>query len=177
MKALRRWRERVTDTGASAVEFALVVPLLILLVFGIIDFGGLFAQQLALNNGVRQGARAAVVAGSPSTQTCAQIVSGAQSASGPAIAFDTSRIAIKTTIISSTTGATTRTPCDNSASFQVTSSSTVKPCVGSYDLSTNTANSLKVEAQYQSTFLVPIPLPISAPMLRATAVYKCEFNS
>ena len=59
---MRRWR-RGGDSGATAVEFALIVPILIVLVFGIIDFGALFGQQLALNHAVREGARAAVVAG------------------------------------------------------------------------------------------------------------------
>ena len=44
-----------------AVEFALIVPVLLLIVFGIINFGVLFSQQLTLNNAVREGARKAVV--------------------------------------------------------------------------------------------------------------------
>jgi Flp pilus assembly protein TadG len=177
MKALQRWRGRATDRGASAVEFALVVPILIVLVFGIIDFGGLFAQQLALNNGVRQGARAAVVAGSPSTQTCQQIISGVQRASGPALALDTTKIAIKTNLVSSTNGATLAAVCTNNATFVTTSTDTSVACRTSYDKVNNVSNSLKVEAQYQSSFLVPIPLPLTPPVLRATAVYKCEFSS
>ena len=49
------------DAGASAVEFALVVPIVLLLVFGIINFGFVFSQQSTLNNAVREGARRAVV--------------------------------------------------------------------------------------------------------------------
>jgi Flp pilus assembly protein TadG len=43
------------------VEFALVLPILLLLTLGIINFGYLFGQQLSLNQAVREGARAAVV--------------------------------------------------------------------------------------------------------------------
>lgn len=68
------WVERARasrrDDGAAAVEFALVLPLLMMLVFGIISFGILFAQQLSLGNGARQGARLGVVA----DRTCADIV-------------------------------------------------------------------------------------------------------
>jgi hypothetical protein len=43
------------------VEFALVVPVLITLVFGLIDFGLWFSNSLAANTGVREGARQGIV--------------------------------------------------------------------------------------------------------------------
>ncbi|KRE94590.1 hypothetical protein ASG76_09230 [Nocardioides sp. Soil774] len=43
------------------MEFALVVIPLLMIVAGIINFGFVFAQQLALDNAVRAGARAGVV--------------------------------------------------------------------------------------------------------------------
>jgi len=42
------------------VEFALVVPLFFILVFGIFDFGRLFYTQLTLQNALRQAGRFAV---------------------------------------------------------------------------------------------------------------------
>jgi Flp pilus assembly protein TadG len=59
-----RWRidkDTRTDRGASAVEFALVVIPLLMIIAGIVNFGFAFAQQLALDNSVRAGARAGVV--------------------------------------------------------------------------------------------------------------------
>ncbi len=50
-----------TERGASAVEFALVVIPLLMVIAGIVNFGLVFAQQLALDNSVRAGARAGVV--------------------------------------------------------------------------------------------------------------------
>lgn len=50
-----------TERGASAVEFALVVIPLLMVVAGIVNFGFVFAQQLSLDNAVRAGARAGVV--------------------------------------------------------------------------------------------------------------------
>ena len=49
------------DRGAAAVEFALVVPLLLLLVFGILDYGRFFFDSVSLRQGAREGARQAVV--------------------------------------------------------------------------------------------------------------------
>ena len=54
----RRARE---ERGASLVEFALIPPLLMLFVFGIIEFGGTYNNFVSLRNGVREGARLAVV--------------------------------------------------------------------------------------------------------------------
>ncbi|MGB5566661.1 MAG: TadE/TadG family type IV pilus assembly protein, partial [Acidimicrobiia bacterium] len=41
---------RQGERGASLVEFAVVLPLLILLVFGIMEAGWLFAQQVEIRN-------------------------------------------------------------------------------------------------------------------------------
>jgi Flp pilus assembly protein TadG len=49
------------DDGASAVEFALVLPILVLLLFGIISFGLYFAASLGLSNASREAARYGVV--------------------------------------------------------------------------------------------------------------------
>ncbi|HKJ27083.1 MAG TPA: TadE/TadG family type IV pilus assembly protein [Anaerolineales bacterium] len=43
--------------GQSIVEFALVIPLLILLIFGALDLGRVFQAAITLTNSVREGAR------------------------------------------------------------------------------------------------------------------------
>lgn len=43
------------------MEFAIVLPLLVLLLFGIIEFGWLFAMNLDVKHGAREGARLAAV--------------------------------------------------------------------------------------------------------------------
>jgi hypothetical protein len=45
------------EKGQAMVEFALITPLLILLLCGIIDFGWIFGNQLILNNASRDTAR------------------------------------------------------------------------------------------------------------------------
>jgi Flp pilus assembly protein TadG len=53
-----RWRD---DRGAAAVEFALVLPILILLLFGIIEFARVWNVRQTLTDAAREGARVAVV--------------------------------------------------------------------------------------------------------------------
>ena len=50
-------RRGTRDRGAAAVEFALVFPLLLLMVFGIIDFGRALNAQITLTQAAREGAR------------------------------------------------------------------------------------------------------------------------
>jgi Flp pilus assembly protein TadG len=57
----RRGRRARTERGASAVEFALLSPILFLLIFGIVGYGLWFNDSLNVRQGVREGARQAVV--------------------------------------------------------------------------------------------------------------------
>jgi Flp pilus assembly protein TadG len=62
MKALSTRRPvRRSEEGQAMVEFALVIPVLLLLVFGIIQFGILFNNYVTLTDAVRAGARQAAV--------------------------------------------------------------------------------------------------------------------
>ncbi len=49
----------------AIVEFALVAPLLLLFVFGVVDFGRVIYVYVTLNQAVNEGARAAIVASAP----------------------------------------------------------------------------------------------------------------
>lgn len=49
------------ERGANLVEFAILAPLLIVLVFGIVDFSWVFAQNLGVRSGAREAARIAAV--------------------------------------------------------------------------------------------------------------------
>jgi Flp pilus assembly protein TadG len=46
------------DRGAVIVEFALIVPILMILLVGIINFGVAYNTQIALQGAAREGARA-----------------------------------------------------------------------------------------------------------------------
>jgi Flp pilus assembly protein TadG len=55
--------------GASAVEFALVLPVLAVILFGLIDYGLFLNNSLSVRQGVREAARAGVVE-TPATAPC-----------------------------------------------------------------------------------------------------------
>lgn len=58
VNAVRRFFAMAEPTsGAAVVEFAVALPLLIVLVVGIFDFGGAFNLKQELSNAVREGAR------------------------------------------------------------------------------------------------------------------------
>ncbi len=52
-----------SESGAELIEFALVFPLLLLIVLGIVDFGFLFQRMEVVTNAAREGARVAVLPG------------------------------------------------------------------------------------------------------------------
>lgn len=58
MTKLHRIRD---EQGQTATEFALVLPVLALLLFGVIQFGILFNNYVTLTDAVRSGARKAAV--------------------------------------------------------------------------------------------------------------------
>ncbi len=58
---------RVCDRGTATVEFAIVVPLLLMLVFGIIDFGRMAGQHVQLSAAARAAAQALALNDNPTT--------------------------------------------------------------------------------------------------------------
>ena len=68
------------EQGQSMVEFAIVLPLLVVLLFGIIQFGIAFNNYLALTDAVRAGGRKAAVSresGDPAGAATAAVRSAA----------------------------------------------------------------------------------------------------
>jgi hypothetical protein len=62
-------RER-NERGSTLVEFALILPLILFLVFGIIEFGTVYSSQISVRQGVREGARQGAVANWGTTSSC-----------------------------------------------------------------------------------------------------------
>lgn len=150
------WRTRGRrDDGAQLVEFGLILPVLLLIILGIINFGFVFGQKLSLNQAVREGARKAVV---DKSATNATITGYVQDATGGLISPKTAVTPVKSDI---------QDPDTATGAF---SSSGNRDC----DDYNKIGGQLRVEAQYQSSWLVPLPLNIPAPKLTSVAVFRCE---
>ena len=52
---------RSGEDGATMVEFALILPMLLLILMGIIEFGWMFTQAMEVRHSAREGARMAAV--------------------------------------------------------------------------------------------------------------------
>jgi len=64
------WMSKIRnrDEGASLVEFAFVLPFLLLLILGVIEFGWLLGLNNYVRHGEREGARFASVNGGTNTE-------------------------------------------------------------------------------------------------------------
>lgn len=147
-RGYRRRDQRAREDGAQAVEFALVLPILLLVVFGIITFGIIFAQQLALGNAAGQAARSGVVG----ERTCGEIVAEA-AANAVTLAMPSASEEVE--VIVSRDGV----PCSSDATI---------PCEGS-----DPGDNVEVRASFVSAPLVPL---LGDVTLNGTGVFRCEFS-
>lgn len=82
-------RQRLENiSGQALVEFALVFPIVILLLVGMLEFGLVFNAYLSINNASREGAREASLGGSDS-----EIVSSVADAS-PTLSLTAANVSI-----------------------------------------------------------------------------------
>jgi Flp pilus assembly protein TadG len=153
---------RPRERGAVAVEFAIIVPILLLLVFGVIQFGFFLAQQTTLNGAVRTGARFGSVNAFTSTHTCAAVIQRVRDAA-TTIGMNGSSVSVTVKLNGTTRCDTTGTsyagaPCTDAAATAAT------------------PGMLSVQASYVSKYFVPMPLPGSSMTLKGTGSYQCEYH-
>ena len=70
-----------SEQGQAAVEFALCLPLLLLILCAVIDFGWVFAHELSLSTAAREGARVAIINADDSACVSKATVKAKESAS------------------------------------------------------------------------------------------------
>lgn len=68
MKRLLSGKRKLLRRAAVAVEMAVVTPLLLTMLFGIIEFGWLFTVRSTMVNAAREGARLGALPGSTETE-------------------------------------------------------------------------------------------------------------
>lgn len=103
-RSRRAAARRRGQSGAAAVEFALVFPVILLLTFAIIEFAFLLRDYVGASQAVRDAVRVASVgAQQGGTGTQADIVAGHRGTGTPSFAFDASQ---------AVTGGSTAVPSD-----------------------------------------------------------------
>lgn len=82
------------DDGVAAVEFALVMPLLLLLIFAIIDFGRIFWEQATLSGAAREGVRLVALGKTDPATITSTTVDAASGMSGVTVTIKVNGVAV-----------------------------------------------------------------------------------
>jgi hypothetical protein len=137
------WRSARQETGAAAVEFALVASVLITLVFGIVDFGWLLNRTTLITNASREGAREGVVTrvGGPGPGARAAVTS---SLTAVGIQTTTNAADIDEALISVTCS---KPPFDPGPTCNVDASDSTAPVTG---------DKIKVQIDYKHSWITPV---------------------
>lgn len=96
---------RLSEAGAAAVEFALVLPLLAMLLLGVVTMGLAYGDHVALSNAVREGSRfgaAAPNTGSWGSSVVTDTVGSYANTDNPLTSSDVCALLIKQTTVSGT---------------------------------------------------------------------------
>jgi Flp pilus assembly protein TadG len=76
-------RLRKNEDGAELIEMAIVLPLLLLLIMGMVDFGFLFQRYVVLTNAAAEGARVASLPGYSAADVTARVAAYAANGGVP----------------------------------------------------------------------------------------------
>lgn len=148
--------------GASAVELALVLPVLIMLLFGAIQFGQLFLQDLAVGNAAREGARIGVVAGT----TCGEVMTRARDVAAASSSIDRSLVVVDRTLVDDSATPVATQPCPPHAG----GSDASLPCDGA-----DVGDRLVVTTTYVGRLDIPLVMSRTVD-LTGTGVFRCEYT-
>jgi Flp pilus assembly protein TadG len=154
-------RARRDQQGAAALEFAVILPLVMVVLFGIIEFGIAFTQTIALNNGARQGARLGAVA-----ESCDAILTETRSAS-QTLGVDQGLVSVSVSV-----RAPDGSVAGGCAANPVSPGDATLPCEDAAAGST-----LVVTTTFLSPLVIPLS-PVDAPTLQLTGTgeFRCEYS-
>lgn len=144
------------------MEFALLLPVMLLLLFGMIETGFLVAQKLALGNAARQGARYGTIETNSGAPTCADIGDRVREAAR-APRMNPGAVTVEVLRGSASGGmAAAADPCSSGP-----------PCTGSAF-----GDQLFVTSSFQGRLDIPAPVfgMDRAVTLTSTGVFRCEYS-
>jgi Flp pilus assembly protein TadG len=145
---------------------ALVLPILLMLVFGIIQFGMVFAQKLALSNAAREAARLGVVqTPGEAPPTCGEIVDAARSRAQTVGMSGGSAVSVEIRQLDDVNSAPTGTPCSDSQD------PTFLPCKDS-----GPTGAIAVTMKFTSSLAIPFSVFVDPLQLDGQGVYRCEYH-
>jgi Flp pilus assembly protein TadG len=166
-----------SQRGAAAVEFALVLPILILILFGIINFGIVLAQKASLANAVRIGARYGSVNAYATTHSCQSVVDKVRASAGTIGIGATNNTQIGVTVSVLKPDGTTwpSLGCSAAVGVEAPTAATAAPCTN-LNASKTAPDSLLVETTFDSKLSIFTPGLGSSFNLTNASTFQCEYN-
>jgi Flp pilus assembly protein TadG len=149
------------EDGAAAVEFALIVGVLAMLIFGMFQFGLAFFQLQNLRAAAREGARIGAVGG-----TVSQVKQRVADDSDGALPANSAAVNVESTTNGTTWVAASTRACPLPQSQTVQSATRVR-----IDLS---SASLPTSLQHIFTVNIPLLPPISLRSATVSGEFRCE---
>lgn len=156
------------NDGAAMVEFAFMMPLLLVFIFGVEEYGRLFLAQSTLERATYAAARCGGVSGAPSTTTPSPIC--------PDLTTITSFANTQLWGIVSSSAVTFTPQISNSGSTFTTVNSA---CVANTNATGYSTAYVTVRASYPFSFIVNIPALVNSGSstsvtLQATSIYPAQ---
>jgi Flp pilus assembly protein TadG len=110
---------RPKQRGAAAIEFALVLPLYLLAIDGVMEFSLVLYDQAIVLNAAREAVRAGIVVSAPKLDNAGIAAVAQQYAASYLVSFDSAHHV--TVVVNQTAGGTYKTPLSVSVAFTYTS--------------------------------------------------------
>jgi Flp pilus assembly protein TadG len=158
---------RDRDSGAAAVEFALILPILILLIFGLVQFGLAYNRLQGMQAAAREGARVASLPSSSIDDIRFRIMGSSTSSAEGAL-----KGVMPNTAAYSNVRICVTTSSDCTPTTVITSAtSTSKPCAG------NGGDKVLVKLTYPNTIDIPLwPGSPATTTLTGKGEFRCEYG-
>jgi Flp pilus assembly protein TadG len=152
------------DRGAEAVEFALIIPVFLLMVFGVVDFGFMINRDTITNNASREGAREGSINPNLNSVLC-KVRNEMSTIETPAVGGDCKPTPTKITVT-----VTCRKPVTVAIPTDIT------PCGTPFPTDAASGGTVIVKVDYLHSWITPALSPVagSTIMLSKTTEMRIE---